>query len=249
MATVRVSVLLNTTAAGATTPSFAAQQTFTIGNSPYSVAAADFNADGRPDLIIANFNGTASLLLNTTAPFATTTPVVVADVHGMGVVEYNRTTGAWVQLNPANPFDVTLLAADAQGDVFADYAGYGVYRYVPAVGSWQMVNGTDAVAIATDARGDLFASFNGAGVGLFRLDGSAQLLTPVAASMLAADANGDLAGEFVGYGVSLYTPLTSWKTVNGTDAVALTIDAHGDVFASFPGAGVGEFRLTAAANC
>jgi hypothetical protein len=43
-----VSVLLNTTAMGATTASFATQQTFATGSSPSSVAVGDFNGDGKP---------------------------------------------------------------------------------------------------------------------------------------------------------------------------------------------------------
>jgi hypothetical protein len=67
-----VSVLLNTTAPGAATPSLAAQHTFSTGSSPYSVTAADLNGDGKPDLLVANFNGnTVSVLLNVTAPRAT----------------------------------------------------------------------------------------------------------------------------------------------------------------------------------
>src|SRR5262249_21780977 len=42
-----VSVLLNTTAAGATTPSFAPQQTFATGTQPLSVAVGGVNGDGR----------------------------------------------------------------------------------------------------------------------------------------------------------------------------------------------------------
>src|SRR5262249_33276198 len=58
-----VSVLLNTTAPGATTPSFAAQQTFATGSDPFSVAVADLNGDGRPDLVVANFRSdTVSVL-------------------------------------------------------------------------------------------------------------------------------------------------------------------------------------------
>src|SRR5262249_57843539 len=67
-----VSVLLNTTAAGATIPSFAPQQTFATGTQPSSVAVGDVNGDGRPDLLVANTgSGTVSVLLNTTAAGAT----------------------------------------------------------------------------------------------------------------------------------------------------------------------------------
>ncbi len=42
-----VSVLLNTTAPGSTTASFAAQQIFATGSGQNSVTAADINGDGR----------------------------------------------------------------------------------------------------------------------------------------------------------------------------------------------------------
>ena len=239
-----VSVLTNTAAAGAAAPAFAAQVTFTAGSGAIAVAAGDFNGDGKTDLAVANYTaGTASVLLNTTTPYAVTTPVVVADVPGMGVVEYNRATGAFVQLNPGNPTDVSLLATDPYGDVFLDYRGYGVYRYSPSTGGFTLLAGVDAIALAVDAKGDAFISFANAGVGEFRLDGSAQLLTPVPATLLVSNANGDLAGEFVGYGVSRRTAFSgAWVKVNGIDAEAIAIDGRGDVFASYANAGVGEFR-------
>ena len=49
-----VSVLLNTTTVGATTASFAAQQTFAAGTDPESVAVGDFNGDNNTDLAVAN---------------------------------------------------------------------------------------------------------------------------------------------------------------------------------------------------
>ncbi|NJK68260.1 MAG: VCBS repeat-containing protein [Microcoleus sp. SU_5_3] len=63
-----VSILLNTTTAGATTPTFATRVPFATGSGPISVSIGDINADGKPDLAVANlFNSNASILLNTTA--------------------------------------------------------------------------------------------------------------------------------------------------------------------------------------
>src|SRR5206468_5784357 len=66
-----VSVLLNTTAPGAATPSFAAKQDFVTGAGPFSVTVGNLNGDGKLDLAVANFGAnTVSVLLNTTAPGA-----------------------------------------------------------------------------------------------------------------------------------------------------------------------------------
>src|SRR5687767_9308593 len=52
---------------------FAAGVTFGTDSRPISLAEGDLNGDGRPDLAIANANAdTVSVLLNTTAPGATT---------------------------------------------------------------------------------------------------------------------------------------------------------------------------------
>jgi hypothetical protein len=48
-----VSILRNTSTPGAI--SFAGKVSFSTGNSPYSVAVGDFNADGKPDLAVANY--------------------------------------------------------------------------------------------------------------------------------------------------------------------------------------------------
>lgn len=71
-----LSILLNTTPTGATTPTFAPQRSFAAGSgpySPYSVTVGDFNGDGKPDLAAANIGDTTvSVLLNTTPTGATT---------------------------------------------------------------------------------------------------------------------------------------------------------------------------------
>ncbi|MEG4035047.1 DUF4347 domain-containing protein, partial [Microcoleus sp. S36b_A4] len=67
------SILLNTTATGAATPTFSPQVPFPTGSVPYSVSIGDFNGDGKPDLAVANINSnSASILLNTTATGAAT---------------------------------------------------------------------------------------------------------------------------------------------------------------------------------
>jgi hypothetical protein len=61
------SILLNTTDTGATTPSFATQYTFSTGTNPSSVSLGDINADGKPDLAVANWaSKNVSILVNTT---------------------------------------------------------------------------------------------------------------------------------------------------------------------------------------
>jgi FG-GAP-like repeat len=47
-----VSILLNTTTAGATTPTFASQVTFDTGSKPAAAVVGDFNGDGKPDLVV-----------------------------------------------------------------------------------------------------------------------------------------------------------------------------------------------------
>ncbi len=70
-----LTVLLNTTAPGATKPTFAPMMTFATGPGPSSVAIADLNGDGRPDLVVTTYNtgfSGVSVFLNTTAAGAST---------------------------------------------------------------------------------------------------------------------------------------------------------------------------------
>jgi hypothetical protein len=145
-----VSVLLNTTPTGATIPSFAPQQTFATGIHPDSVAVGDFNLDGKPDLVIANYydSGTVSVLLNTTPTGATTPsfapqqtfatgrypgPVAVGDFNGDGkldVVVGNLNNSVSVLLNTTPTGATTPSFAPQQ--TFAT----GMYAFSVAVGDF-----------------------------------------------------------------------------------------------------------------
>lgn len=87
--------------------SFRVPPFYTVGLAPAGVASGDFNGDGKPDLVVANANGSSiSVLLNngngTFAPAVTyyvplsDTPVVVAvaDLNGDGMLDV-VTVGSW----------------------------------------------------------------------------------------------------------------------------------------------------------
>jgi hypothetical protein len=108
-----VSVLMNTTAPGATTASFTPQVTFATDRGPADVAAADVNGDGLQDLIVANaVAGTVSVLLNTTAPGATTASFAAALTFAAGTQPEAVTA---VDLNGDGKFDILVADSDATG--------------------------------------------------------------------------------------------------------------------------------------
>src|SRR5947207_2328186 len=89
-----VSVLLNTTAPGAATPSFAAKQDFAAGTSPIFMTVGDLNGDGKLDLAVANLNSnTVSVLFNTTTLGAATPGFTTKQDFGTGTSPQSVTVG------------------------------------------------------------------------------------------------------------------------------------------------------------
>ncbi|MEG5170681.1 DUF4347 domain-containing protein [Microcoleus sp. B3-D7] len=79
------SLLLNTTATGATTPTFAPKVDFPTGSFPNSVSIGDINLDGKPDLATTNFfRDNASILLNTTPKVTAVTATTADGSYGVG---------------------------------------------------------------------------------------------------------------------------------------------------------------------
>jgi hypothetical protein len=151
-----VSVLLNTTGTGAASPSFAARQDFATGTAPASVAIADYNGDGQPDLAVANFrSSTVSVLLNTTGTSVTIT----------------RATAVGTILDDDSPASIVPASGDNQqailGAAFATPLAVNVYNAnghpvqgvsvtftAPAGGaSGTFVGGQSSVTVTTDANG------------------------------------------------------------------------------------------------
>jgi hypothetical protein len=84
-------------------------------------------------------------------------PALVGQFGSQGVWEFNRSLNTWVQLTAAN---ASLLVVDHDGDVAAEFKGYGVWLYQPAAG-WRQLNGVDATLLAMNAQGDVAADLPG----------------------------------------------------------------------------------------
>ena len=119
-----VSVLLNQTPPGATTPSFAPQATFAAGTGPISVAVGDVNGDGRPDLAVANVDSdSVSVLLNQTAPGATAPSFAAQATFAAGDRPLLRGGGGRQRRRPARPGRRQLQRQHRLGAAEPDGAG------------------------------------------------------------------------------------------------------------------------------
>ncbi|WP_052338626.1 FG-GAP-like repeat-containing protein [Planktothrix prolifica] len=180
-----VSILLNTTANGATTPTFATKVDFTTGSRPLSVSIGDLNGDGKPDLAVANYSSsTVSILLNTTANGATTptfapkvdsttgsrpTSVSIGDINGDGkpdlaVANYSSYTAS-IFLNTAPKVTaVTATTADGSykaGDTIAITATFDAAVNVTGTPQLQLETGTtDQFATYASGSGGTALTFN-----------------------------------------------------------------------------------------
>jgi hypothetical protein len=151
-----VSLLLNTTATGATMPSFAAPRTFLTGSHPDAVAVGDFNGDGQPDLAIANYRSdTVSVLLNDAAPVRVSGSPATGTISSapeaptaIAVIPGTTPQSAVVGTTFAVPLAVEVR--DAAGNLVQ---GVSVTFDAPRRGPGGTFNGHPAVAVLTDATG------------------------------------------------------------------------------------------------
>jgi len=107
------SVFVNSTAPGASAPTFSARVDVGTGTGPNGIAAADFNGDGRPDVAVSNYNSsTLTVHLNTTAMGA-------SSVDFASAVNVNQATPRAVALrdiNGSGHADLVVAAAGTSDD-------------------------------------------------------------------------------------------------------------------------------------
>ncbi|MEK0195586.1 FG-GAP-like repeat-containing protein, partial [Microcoleus anatoxicus] len=180
-----VSILLNTTTTGATTPTFATKVDFPTGSAPRSVSIGDFNGDGKPDLATANRNdSTASILLNTTTTGATTPTFAtkvdfttgtnpyslsIGDFNGDGKPDlatgnYNGNTASILLNTTAKVTAVTATTADGSygvGSTIAITATFDAAVTVTGTPRLQLETGTtDQFATYISGSGGTVLTFN-----------------------------------------------------------------------------------------
>jgi hypothetical protein len=192
-----VSVLLNTTAAGSATVSFAAAQNLAVA--AQSMAITDLNGDGRPDLVAAAGGNSVSVLLNTTAPGGETASfaprldfavagqsrtVAVGDVNNDGRPDVAATTGSnvvsvLVNTTPTGsgtasfsakqdfavrewpgPLAIEDLDGDGRADLAVSYLGHYFAQFYNNVSV--LINSTPPgdTTVGFEERRDFWASFN-----------------------------------------------------------------------------------------
>jgi hypothetical protein len=182
-ATSQVSVLINTTIPGDTTVSFAEPQVFTAGEGINAVVTADINGDGKPDVIVNDWNNSAvDVLINETAASSSTVDFDAAQAFAVGSTPYS------------------LVAADLNGDGLPDLATVNFDDNTVSV----LINQTANASATADFVGQqVFAAGN--------------MPEGIAAGDLNGDGKADLA--VVGNGDDLVSILVNGTAASDTTAV------------------------------
>jgi hypothetical protein len=151
-----VSVLLNTTASGSSTPSFASQQVFTVGTHPRDLAVADFNRDGRPDLVVANEGANSvSVLINTSISIVgspATGTIQDDDAPASIAIAAGNNQSAVV-----NTLFATNLAVQVHNSNSNLVQGVSVTFTAPSSGPSGTFDGSYSVTVVSDASGQAIA--------------------------------------------------------------------------------------------
>jgi hypothetical protein len=223
-------------------PSFAFAGHFAVGVSPYSVAVADFNGDGKPDLAVVNrdSNSVSVLLGNGDGTFkAAKNFAVNSDPRQLGVADVNRDGKLDLITSNGQSNTISVLLGNGNGTFKAaqNFASGG-YSNTMAVGD---VNGDGKpdVITADEAGSGMVSVLLGNGDGTFQAAktfavGSNPFGVAIAdvngdgkPDVLVANQNSYTAGVLLGNGDGTFQACQNFATGPGPVAVAVA-DLNGD---------------------
>jgi trimeric autotransporter adhesin len=150
-----VSILRNTAASGSiTSSSFAAKVDFPTGTNPISVAVADMDADGKPDVVVANFYSNTISIIRNTVTFGITSSSFAPKVDfAAGTHPYSVAVG---DIDGDNQQDiVTANQGSASVSIFRNTAATGSITTASLAAKVDFATGSNPYYVALgDVDGD-----------------------------------------------------------------------------------------------
>jgi hypothetical protein len=159
-------------------------------------------------------------------------------------------------VNELTPSSASALAVNYQGNVLAEFPGYGVWYCQNAGTVWQQWSPSNANSLAMNSS-YIVAAFPDYGVWRAQPGFQGwQQLTSSDATAVSVNGGGDVTAAFAGYGVWSYLESANaaaagwslgWHQLTPADAYAVGIDYRGNVYGAFRGWGtwfdqVGSWR-------